>query len=269
VTTGATSGAQPIGPHLLEERTAAVTTIRIDREERLGALSRPMIDSLGENLERIRTDRSVRALILTGAGRGFIAGADINEYSEANQAAFDDYQRTSRRVFDQLASLPIPTIAAVNGYALGGGFEIALSCDFIVASKRARFGLPEIKLGLLPGGGGTQRLSRAIGTRPTKELVMTGRMVDADELDRSGLLTGLHDPDELLPAAMDLAHQLAEAAPIAVREAKVLIDGGVDASFDTAWTLEQRVLSALFASEDAKEGVAAFVDKRTPHFVGR
>jgi enoyl-CoA hydratase len=163
----------------------------------------------------------------------------------------------------------MPTIAAVNGYAFGGGFELALCCDLIVASTSARFALPEVSLGLLPGGGGTQRLTRAIGKRAAKEMVMTGRRISPEEAQSFGLIARLTSPEDLMGSALELAEELASKAPLAVREAKRLIDDGVEAPLPTALTLEQRVLSALFATEDAREGIRSFIEKRSPRFVGR
>lgn len=255
--------------HLVLSRDGAVATLRIDREEALGALSRDMVEALGEHLRAIRADDTVRVLVLTGTGRGFIAGADIGEYDGATAAEFDAYQRLSRSVFGELASLPQPTVAAVNGYAFGGGFEIALCCDFIVAADRARFGLPEVKLGLIPGGGGTQRLARAVGTRLTKELVLTGRTMYPEEADRHGLLTRLVPADELAAAAGELAATLAAAAPLAVREGKRVVDDGVRQDLDAALTAEQAALTRLYATADGREGIAAFRAKRAPRFTGR
>lgn len=255
--------------NLVETREGGVATLRVDREEALGALSKSMVTALGDYLRDLRGCRDVRVLVLTGTGRGFIAGADIGGYHGATQAEFDAYQRMSRAVFEELEQLPQPTIAAVNGYALGGGFEVALCCDLIIASEAARFGLPEVKLGLLPGGGGTQRLSRAIGIRATKELVMTGRIMRAAEADRHRLLHKVTPADELVPAAMELAGRLAAAAPLAVREAKRLIDDGVQQALGAALTTEQAVLSRLYATADAAEGIEAFVAKREPRFTGK
>ncbi len=256
-------------PHLAERREAGVAVLRVDREDALGALSRGILERLHDYLIALRDDREVRALVLTGTGRGFIAGADITEYHGADQAAFDDYQRLGRATYDALAALPQPTIAAVNGYALGGGFEVVLCCDLVVASERAKFGLPEIKLGLLPGGGGTQRLARAAGAGFAKELVLTGRIVPAAELHRRGLLTAICEPGRLLPEAMELAATIAGNAPLAVREGKRLIADGGHLPLEQALTLEQQVLSRLFGGADGKEGVAAFVEKRPPVFHGR
>ena len=255
--------------HLVESRDGPVALLRIDREAALGALSRSMVDAMGTYFRAVRADPEIRVLVLTGTGRGFVAGADIGEYRNATPAEFDAYQRLSRSVFEELASLPQPTIAAVNGYAFGGGFELALCCDFIVASDRARFALPEVRLGLLPGGGGTQRLAREVGVRLTKELVMTGRTMRPDEADRHGLLTRVTGHDELLPTALQLARELAAGAPLAVREAKRLIDDGVQQALGAALTTEQAVLCRLFATHDGQEGIAAFAEKREPTFQGR
>ncbi len=258
-----------IHEHLVEDRRDQVAVLRVDREEALGALSRSMVEALLGYLNGIADDPQVRVLVLTGTGRGFIAGADVNDYDGAAQVDFDSYQRLSRRAFSAVTQLPQPVIAAVNGFALGGGFELALCCDLIVASTAARFGLPEVKLGLLPGGGGTQRLARAIGTRATKELVMSARSMRPEEAERRGLVTRVVESDELGAAAAELAEALASAAPLAIREAKRLIDDGIEASLEAGWTLEQRQLGALFATADAREGIRAFIERRAPDFEGR
>jgi enoyl-CoA hydratase/carnithine racemase/sugar lactone lactonase YvrE len=245
-----------------------VAVLRVDRPQALGALSRSMLQALNGYFKALRADEQTRVLVLTGTGRGFIAGADIGEYHNTSQAAFDDYQRLGRDTYDTLAALPQVTIAAVNGYALGGGFEVALCCDLIVAAEKARFGLPEISLGLLPGGGGTQRLARAAGTRLAKEAVLTGRMFTAEELARHGLLSGVYPAAELHERALDLARGLAGKAPLALRAAKRLVDDGVEMPLGVALTAEQQVLSGLFATGDAKEGISAFVEKRAPRFTG-
>jgi enoyl-CoA hydratase len=264
-----TDSTRRIHDHLEERRTGdGITVLRIDREEALGALSRSILETLRDYLTELERDERTRVLILTGTGKGFIAGADIGEYHGVSQADFDDYQRLGRLVFSGVEALPQYTIAAVNGFALGGGFEIALCCDAIVASERAKFGLPEVRLGLLPGGGGTQRLARTLGTRFTTRLVVTGELVPAAELDRRGLLEGVHAPDDVLPAALELARAAAGNAPLPVRAAKRLVAVGVELGIDDALTLEQQVLSELFASADAKEGIAAFVEKRPPQFRG-
>jgi enoyl-CoA hydratase len=260
------SGSPAQHPNLATEQIGYVRIVRIDREDKLGALSSDLIAGLEEEVRRIRQDRQVRAVVLTGTGRGFIAGADVSEYHQTSLEAFEEYQRMSRRLFDDVERLPQPVIAAVNGYALGGGFELALSCDFMIASEQARFGLPEIRLGLLPGGGGTQRLARAAGAAWTKELVMTGRTVRPDEAFNRGLVTAVVPHEELRERAMTFALLLAGAAPLALREAKRLIDDGLQQELAAALTNEQRVLARLFSSPDGREGISAFIQKREPAF---
>lgn len=255
--------------HLIEDRRDHVALLRIDREQALGALSRGLVQALGDYLDALAADESVRVLVLTGTGKGFIAGADIGEYHQVSQPDFDSYQRLSRRVFSRLESLPQLTIAAVNGYALGGGFEVALCCDIVLAADRARFGLPEVKLGLLPGGGGTQRLAKAAGTRFATEAVVTGRFLAPEELLQRGIVSQIHPVDELLDRAVRLADEIAANPPVAVAAAKQLIRSAVETPLAEGLTAEQRVLSRLFSTADAQEGISAFLDKRQPRFVGR
>jgi enoyl-CoA hydratase/carnithine racemase len=257
-----------IHEHLVEEWRGPVAWLRIDREEALGALSRSVVTRLGAYLEELRSDDDVRVLVLTGTGKGFIAGADIAEYDRVSQAAFDDYQRLSRRVFTALEQLPQFTIAAVNGYALGGGFELALCCDMILASERAKFGLPEVKLGLLPGGGGTQRLARAAGIRFTKEAVVTGAFYSAQQMLERGVVSRVCAPGDLEETARATAEAVAANAPLAVRAAKLLVDQGVQMPLDVGLAVEQQTLSGLYASRDGAEGIAAFLEKRDPGFTG-
>jgi enoyl-CoA hydratase len=263
-----TSASQRLHPHLVETRLPGVAILRIDREAALGALSRDILVRLRDYLEELADDPGTRVLVLTGTGRGFVAGADIGEYDGTSQADFVDYQLLGRATFDALAALPQFTIAAVNGFALGGGFELALCCDLILAAERAKFGLPEVKLGLLPGGGGTQRLSRAAGTRFAKELVVTGRFATAAELHARGVVSRVCHPDELMDTAHELATTIAAQAPLAVRAAKPLIDAGLAMPLPDALTREQEVLAELYAGADGKEGVAAFIAKRPPVFLG-
>lgn len=261
--------AQYLHEHLVEERVGRVAVLRIEREDALGALSRSLVLTLGQYVEALHMDESVAVLVLTGTGKGFIAGADIGEYHGVSGVAFDEYQRLSRRVFSALELLPQLTIAAVNGYALGGGFEVALCCDLILASEGAQFGLPEVKLGLLPGGGGTQRLARAAGIRFAKEAVVTGTFYSAAEMVQRGVASSVHPGDELLPAALELAQRIAGRPPLAVRAAKRVINQGAEVPLEVGLGMEQQELSALFESHDAAEGISAFMDKRRPHFVGR
>lgn len=254
--------------HLIEERAHGVAVLRIRREDALGALSRSMVQALLAYCDRLAGESAVRVLVITGTGRGFVAGADIGEYNDVTQAQFDDYQHLSRRAFCALEQVPQFTIAAVNGYALGGGFELALCCDVILAAQRAKLGLPEVKLGLMPGGGGTQRLSRALGKRATKLLVSTGAIVPATDLVAAGVVSRVVPDDALEEAALSLAAIVASNAPLAVRAMKRVVDDGMELPLRDALTLEQQALSTLFASSDAAEGIAAFLGKRPPVWQG-
>lgn len=244
----------------------AVRVLRIDREDKLGALSASLVEALSAEFARVAADEQVRAMVLTGTGRGFIAGADIGEYEGADPDTFVEYQHKSRAVFDALEALPIPTIAAVNGYAFGGGFELALCCDIILASESARFSLPEVKLGIIPGGGGTQRLTRAAGPRFAKEVIMTGRTVRSDEALRRGIAAAVIPDDELDSAARSLARQLAAGPSQALREIKRLVDRAPGRELGDGLADEQATLAQIFSSADAQEGIAAFSQKRDPEF---
>ena len=257
-------------PNLVLERKDAVEVLRVDREEALGALNFEIMAAIGAYVADLATRKErVRALVITGTGRGFVAGADIAGYHGAGQTVFDDFQRRSRQTFDAVAALPQITICAVNGYALGGGFELAMCCDFILVNEKTKLGLPEIKLGLLPGGGGTQRLPRLVGPMRAKEMLLTGRMITAQEAVDYGAVLESCAPDDLMPRALELAGALAEQAPVALMEGKRVIDDGLDTALSAGLTFEQRVLGALFATEDGKEGIAAFMEKRDPVFKGR
>ncbi|MEM9230406.1 MAG: enoyl-CoA hydratase-related protein [Pseudomonadota bacterium] len=257
-------------PNLALTRHGAIEVLRVDREEALGALNFEIQAALGDYVADVAARKhEVRVLILTGTGRGFVAGADIAGYHGAEQTVFDDFQRRSRETFDAIANLTQATICAVNGYALGGGFEIAMCCDFILVNEKTKLGLPEIKLGLLPGGGGTQRLPRLVGAMRAKEMIMSGRMITAEEAVAYGAALEACAPDDLMPRAMELAETLAAQAPVALREGKRIVDDGLDSALSAGLTLEQRVLGALFATEDGKEGIAAFMEKREPEFKGK
>lgn len=256
--------------NLVLERHGPIEILRVDREEALGALNFEIMEALGNHVSGLYARREeVRVLILTGTGRGFVSGADIAGYHGVRQTVFDGFQRRSRQTFDAIANLPQITICAVNGYALGGGFELALCCDFILVNEKTKLGLPEIKLGLLPGGGGTQRLPRLVGPMRAKEILLTGRMITAAEAVEYGAALETCALGDLMPRAMKLAEELARQAPVALLEGKRVIDDGLDAALSTGLTMEQRVLGGLFATEDGKEGIAAFIEKRDPAFKGR
>ena len=256
-------------PNLELTRAGAVQELRIDREEALGALNFAIMEALGDHVSALARDRECRVLIVTGTGKGFVAGADITGYHGASQAEFDGFQRRSRATFDAIAALPQITICAVNGFALGGGFELALACDLVLVAERAKLGLPEIKLGLLPGGGGTQRLPRLVGRMRAKEILLTGRFITAAEAVEYGAALEVTPQDALMERARELAATLAAQAPLALAEGKRVIDDGTEMSLAAGLTFEQRVLGALYATDDAKEGIKAFIEKREAAFGGR
>ncbi|HJR97811.1 MAG TPA: enoyl-CoA hydratase-related protein [Actinomycetota bacterium] len=249
------------------ERVDATLLLTFAREEKLNALSTSMLERLDDALDAAEHDDEVRVLVLTGAGaKAFVAGADIGEYAEQDHEAFVAYQALSRRVFSRLDASMKPAVAAVNGYALGGGFEIALCCDLIVASDRARFGLPEGLLGLVPGGGGTQRLTRAVGPFVAADVLLSARRLTAHEAHRLGLVAEVVPPEELREAALEKATAISAIAPLASREMLGLIRAAADVALEEGLTREQDALARLHRTDDAAEGVRAFVEKRPPRF---
>ncbi|HLH48608.1 MAG TPA: enoyl-CoA hydratase-related protein [Roseiarcus sp.] len=254
---------------LSETVEPGIVRLTFNRPEKLNALSSEVIRRLDEALDRLAEDRNARVVILTGAGeRAFVAGADIGEYRGRRAKPFIAYQHESRRVFDKLEALPKPTIAAVRGYALGGGFEIALCCDVILCAASARLGLPEGLLGLSPGGGGTQRLVRAVGKYVASDVMLAARRMTGERAFQLGLAAAVCPDEELPAAALERARAMLSVAPLAQAEMKRLIRIGPDAALPAALTLEQEVLFRLYGADDAEEGVAAFLDKRKPNFKG-
>jgi enoyl-CoA hydratase/carnithine racemase len=253
---------------ILYEEDGTVAVVTFSREEKLNAMNTPIVRRLTELFNRIDRAEHIRAAVLIGRGRAFVAGADIGEYSEQSFAEFSEYQLMGQRMYDGIELNRKPFIAAVNGLALGGGFELVLACDLVVASREAEMGLPEIRLGLLPGGGGTQKLARIVGRNRAKEFLITGRNMTAEEGYRLGIVNKVVEPNVLLEESLALAHKLARRAPYAVREAKRLVNQGVESHIDVALSFEQATLSNLYQTEDAKEGIRAFVEKRKPHFRG-
>jgi enoyl-CoA hydratase len=258
-----------VGDLVIVERRDVVRILTFNRPDKLNALSTPVLEELERALEEAREDEATRVVILTGAGdRAFIAGADIREYAEQTAEAFDAFQRFCRRLFDAIDTFPDPVIAAVNGYALGGGFEIALCCDVLIASSTARFGLPEGLLGLSPGGGGTQRLTRAAGPFVAADVLASARRLTADEALRAGIVAEVVAPEELLDAALAKAGAIVKGAPLAVREMLALVRVAMDAPLAEGLDREHEALSRLRRTADAAEGVRAFVEKREPRFGG-
>lgn len=254
---------------LLYEKRDEIAILTFNRPDKMNALSTALLGQLDDTLHRVEADPAVRVVILTGAGeKAFVAGADIGEYAGQTFAQFVEYQLNARRLFDYLAGFPKPVIGAINGYALGGGFEIALCCDVLIASRSAQFGLPEGLLGLSPGGGGTQRLTRAVGRYVAADVLLSARRLKADYAYQLGLVAEVTEPDQLMDRALAKAGYMLRVAPLSIREMKRLIRQGLDSSIEAALSLEQEVLFRLYNTADAAEGIRAFVDKRDAQFKG-
>jgi enoyl-CoA hydratase len=247
----------------------AVSTLTIQRPEVLNALDVEVLVALKRAADEVRGRREARCLIVTGAGdKAFVAGADIAGFRGASAEQARVLATKGHAAFDAIAALPIPVIAAVNGFALGGGCELALACDFIYASDRARFGQPEVNLGLLPGFGGTQRLARRVGAGLARELIFTGAIIDAEEARRIGLVNRVVPHAELLAEVRKTALLIADKAPIALRLAKRVIDEGLDNTLRDGNELEIDAFAECFKTQDKEEGVIAFLEKRKATFRG-
>lgn len=255
--------------YIITEKDKGILKLTISREEALNALNGDVISELESILDNISEDKDVGALIITGAGRSFVAGADIGVQSVFNVKEAREWGRKGASIFRKLELMEIPTIAAVNGFALGGGCELALSCDMIVASSKAKFGQPEVSLGITPGFSGTQRLPRKIGVAKAKELIFTGKMIDAYEAERIGLVNIVTPPEKLLDEAVLLAEMCIKNAPVAVKYAKACIDRGMQTDIDTGIAIENELFAMCFATEDQKEGMQAFIEKRPAVFKNR
>jgi enoyl-CoA hydratase len=246
-----------------------VSTLTINRPDKLNALSMEVLGDLRSAIATIGATDEVRAAIITGAGKAFVAGADIAAMKNMTDREGRDFGALGHSVFDAIEKLRFPVIAAVNGFALGGGCELALACDFIYASSKARFGQPEVGLGIIPGFGGTQRLPRRVGPAMARELIYTGKMIGADEALRIGLANAVFAPEELLASAQKAAADIATKGPIAVATAKRLIARGIEKPLLDANALEQDAFGACFGTADQTEGMTAFLEKRAADFKGR
>jgi enoyl-CoA hydratase len=254
---------------LLVDQDGAVAVLTINRPEKRNALSAQVRADLIAALDALRDDESVRVLVITGAGeKAFVAGADIAEFAERTPLQ-QRATMTGRRVFDEIAAYPKPVIAMINGFCLGGGCELALGCDMRIAADTAKLGQPEINLGIIPGGGGTQRLPRVVGMGQAMRLVLSGELIDAAEALRIGLVDVVHPAAELRERTMAFARGMASKSPVALRMAKSAVRAAADMPLAAGLQYETELFVTCFASDDKREGVAAFLEKRPAEFTGR
>lgn len=255
--------------NILLERRGRVALVTINRPEKLNALNIKTREELADVLAELRVDDEIRVVVLTGAGeKAFVAGADINEFA-GRTAVQQRAVMKAKSIFTAAEEFPKPLIAMINGFCLGGGCELALSCDLRVASEKARFGQPEINLGIIPGGGGTQRLTRLIGEGKAMEMILTGNMIDAQEAHRLGLVNQVAPVAELEAKTMELANKIAEKSPVALAMAKTAVKNAARTTLREGLDAEIDLFALCFSSEDKEEGVRAFLEKRAPGFKGR
>jgi enoyl-CoA hydratase len=253
-------------PLVLVERDEPVAVVMLNRPRQLNALSNPLMTALVQALVELDRDDAVRAIVLAGSERAFAAGADIAEMSSTTPMQMAFGQRIEQ--WDAIRALHTPLIAAVSGFCLGGGCELAMSCDLIIASETAAFGQPETSVGLIPGAGGTQRLARAIGKAKTMDMVLTGRTLDAAEAERAGLVARVVAREAWLDEAREVARAIAARAPLAQRLAREAVDRAFETPLSAGLELERKAFYLSFASEDAREGLTAFTEKRPPRWSG-
>ena len=246
----------------------AISTLTINRPDKLNALNRAVLEGVANAIDEVSAKGS-RCLIVTGAGKAFVAGADIAAMQDMTPAQAQEFSELGHIAGTKMESAAFPIIAAINGFALGGGCELALACDFAFASTKAKLGQPEVKLGVIPGFGGTQRLLRRVGVAMARELVYTGKMIRADEALRIGLVNAVVEPEELMAHAMACAEEIAKMGPLAIKACKELFIAGADRNLAEANQLEAQAFGRCFESTDQKEGMAAFLGKRAAEFTGK
>lgn len=245
-----------------------IATITINRPDKLNALNERVITELGEAIDEVSGNAEIGGVVLTGAGRAFVAGADIAELTDHGASSAKALAQRGQDVFRRYESSLKPTIAAVNGFALGGGCELAMACHIRIASEAAKFGQPEVKLGLIPGYGGTQRLPRLIGKGRALQLLLTGETIDANEAYRIGLVNRVVAPNDLIATATSVLQTILANGPLAVAYCVESVNGGYDLTLDEALALEATAFGQLFATDDKREGTQAFLEKRAPRFTG-
>lgn len=256
--------------NILFEVSEGIATITINRPKALNALNSDVMAELNDASLKCKTDEAIKVVIITGSGeKSFVAGADISQMAELRPQQAMDFMEAGIETFRSFEVLPKPVIAAINGFALGGGVELAMSCDIRLASENARFGQPEILIGLIPGWGGTQRLARLVGMGRAKEYIMAGGQIDAKRAYEIGLVNQVYPLDQLIPEARKLAKKMEGLPGFALKMAKHAINFGYDVSMDTAMRLETQCCSQCFSTDDQKEGMKAFLEKRKPAFKGK
>jgi len=257
--------------HILFEKEDEITTITINNPETLNALDIPTLLELESAIKAIREDKEVKVVILTGSGeKAFVAGGDIKDLnSRKGLAHYGEYAELIHRVFNSIARLEKPVIAAIQGYALGGGTELVCTCDIRVASENAKFGVPEINLGIFPGAGGTQRLSRQIPLCRAKEMLFTGEMIDALEAERIGLINKVVPQTDLIKVVREMAAKISQKSSISLKLLKRTVNQGLEAPLPIALEYERAMIGIAFDTEDAHEGMSAFLEKRKPDFKGK
>ena len=246
-----------------------VYILTINRPEALNALNEEVLTDLNEAIDIVIGDETARAVIITGEGRAFVAGADIGAQAVLDIEGGRKWGQNGSALFRKIEKMDIPVIAAVNGFALGGGCELALACDLITASTKAKFGQPEVGLGIIPGFSGTQRLPRRIGIAKAKELIYTGRMIKAEEAEKIGLVNQVSELETLISDALALAAEITKNAPLAVKYAKAAFSRGMEVDIDNGIAVENELFAMCFGSEDQKEGMHAFLEKRQADFKNR
>jgi len=255
--------------NILYEEKERIGIITINRPTKLNALNAETIDELFDVLAKVRKDDNIWCLIITGSGKAFVAGADVGELAELNALSAEEKMLKGQDLYRRIENLGKPVIAAINGFALGGGCEMAIACTIRIASDDAKIGLPEINLGIMPGYGGTQRLPRLIGKGKAMEMLLTGEAISAQDAHRIGLVTAVHPKDQIMNAALELAKKIVSKSPISTRTIIEVVNNGLETPFGEALKLEAKLFRMLITTEDAQEGLRAFLEKRPAKFKGK
>lgn len=251
------------------EKDNGVATVLISRPEALNALNSDVLEELECAVYELENDADVNVVVLSGDGKAFVAGADISEMAGMQAMRAEEFARLGQAAFDAIENMSKPVIAAINGFALGGGCELALACDIRIASAKAKLGQPEVGLGVTPGFGGTQRLPRIVGRAKAKELIFTGKVIKADEALTIGLVNSVVEPEQLMEVALEMAREIASKGQVSVRLSKDMIDRGIETDLNTGLKYEAKGFGLCFTTEDQKEGMSAFLEKRKADFKGR